>query len=217
MVDSATQPASPAPRLDAPDERQGIDDGVIEAARQFAIQFVTPALKYPDSASFPETPIRLERFALMNNSTGDTIEHWYVDGLVDSENDYGKRIASRWRIMVGRVDDKFFPVVVSLEGLPVYQMQGHVAMLQDARRADLERKTAQADAKKARELAANRAAWQANAAAKPTEQKAREALKMAVDLLEAGRREPADRRLREIIEKYAGSSAAAEAEKLLER
>src|SRR5438046_7751830 len=59
------------PRLAAPDERHGIDDGVADAARQFAVQFVTPELKFPESAGFPEPSIRLERFPLMNYSTRD--------------------------------------------------------------------------------------------------------------------------------------------------
>jgi hypothetical protein len=178
---------------------------------------VTPELKFPESAEVPESPIRVEKFGVMDYSTGNAIEHWYVDGVVRSKNDYGVPVYSRWRIMIGRADDKFFPVVVSLEGAPVYQMQGHVAMLQDARRDNQQRQTAEAEAKKARELAAARAVWQANAEAKPVEQKAREALKMAVDLLEAGRREPAHRRLREIVEKYPDTSAAAEAEVLLKQ
>ncbi|MBI3861665.1 MAG: hypothetical protein HY290_07195 [Planctomycetia bacterium] len=128
--------AGPTPRLAAPDERNGIDDGVADAARQFAVQFVTPELLVPESAGFPERSIRLERFPLMNYSTGNRIEHWYVDGGVDSKNDYGVMVRSWWRIMLGRVDDKFFPVVVSLEGRPIYQMRGHVDMLQDARRAN---------------------------------------------------------------------------------
>ncbi len=210
------QSAAPTPRLDAPDERHGIADGVADAARQFAIQFVTPELKFPEKALFPDDSISLERVTMMTSSTGDRIEHWQVDGEVESKNDHGLSVRSRWRIMIGRVDDTFFPVVVSLEGFPVYQMRGHVAMLQDARRADWQRKTAQAEAKKTKELAENRAVWQANAAAKPAEQKAREALKLAVDLLDAGRQEPAHRRLREIIEKFPETSAAAEAEKLLE-
>lgn len=209
--------ASTAPRLDAPVERRGIDDGVADAARKFAIQFVTPELKFPQSASFPESSIRLERFGMMNNSTGDTIEHWYVDGAVDAINDYGVQVRSWWRIMIGREADTFFPVVVSLEGAPVYQMSGHVAMLQDARRDNQQRKTDEANAKKAKELAANRAVWQANAAAKPAEQKAREELKLAVDLLESGRREPAVRRLQAIIEKYPDTSAAGEAQVLLDQ
>ncbi|HEY3963318.1 MAG TPA: hypothetical protein VGM05_02095 [Planctomycetaceae bacterium] len=222
MVDRSTpggtaQSAAPTPRLDAPDERHGIDDGVADAARQFAIQFVTPELKFPETAQFPEDSIYLEPVTMMNLSTGDRIEHWQVDGEVESKNDHGLFVRSRWRIMIGRVDDKFFPVVVSLEGFPVYQMRGHVAMLQDARRADVQRKTAQVDAKNAKELAENRALWQSNAAAKPAERKAREALKLAVDLLDAGRHEPAHRRLQEIIERYPDTSAAAEAEKLLEQ
>lgn len=212
---AAARSATQTPRLAAPDERQGIDDGVAEAARQFAIQFVTPELKYPESALFPESSIRLERYALMNFSTGNRIEHWYVDGAVDSRNDYGVQVGSRWRIMIGRVDDKFFPVVVTLEGLPVYQMRGHVAMLQDARLAEAQQKAALAEANKAEELAENRAAWQASAAAKPAEQKAREALKLALALLDAGRIEPAHRRLREIIEKFPDTAAAAEAEQML--
>jgi TolA-binding protein len=94
-------------------------------------------------------------------------------------------------------------------------MQGHVEMLQDARKAEFEAQAAREKDKKEKELAANRAVWQANAAAKPAEQKAREALKLAVGLLEAGQRQPAHRRLRELIEKYPGTIAAAEAEELL--
>lgn len=213
--DKAGSVSTPTPRLAAPEERKGVNDGVVDAARQFAVQFVTPELKYPASAGFPESSIRFERFVLMNFSTGDRIEHWFVDGGVDSKNDYGVVVRSRWRVMLGRSNDLFFPVVVSLEGHPVYQMRGHVEMLQDARRADQQQKEAQAAAKKATDLAVNRALWQANAAAKPDEQKASEALKMARDLLEAGRNEPARRRLQEIVEKFPGTSAAAEAEELL--
>lgn len=78
-------------------------------------------------------------------------------------------------------------------------------------------KKAQAAEKRAKELPGKRAAWQAQSAAKTAEQKAQDALRMAVDLLNAGRREPALRRLREVVEKYPGTSAAEEADALLKK
>jgi TolA-binding protein len=82
--------------------------------------------------------------------------------------------------------------------------------------ADRDKKAKEA-AKRAKELPAKRAAWQAQEEAKSAEQKAQEALRLAIDLLEADRREPAHRRLREIIEKYPDTKAAAEARSLLKK
>jgi TolA-binding protein len=94
-------------------------------------------------------------------------------------------------------------------------MRGHVEMLAEARRAAWQQVEAQAAAQKATELAANRAVWQAIDAAKPAEEKARAALKLAIDLLSAGREEPARRRLQDVIDKFPGTGAAAQAEELL--
>jgi len=82
--------------------------------------------------------------------------------------------------------------------------------------AEREKKAKEA-AKRAKELPSKRAAWQAQEEAKSAEQKAEEALRLAIDLLEADRREPAHRRLREIIEKYPDTKAAAKAQSLLKK
>lgn len=202
-------------RLDAPRERENIDSGVVDAARQFAITLVTSDLKFPESAEFPEGAIRFERLTLLNQTTGGRIEHWYVDGAVDSQNDYGVIVRSRWRIMLARADDVFFPVMAQLGDFEIYRMRGHVEMLADGRREAWQEREAQAAAQKASELAANRAVWQAIDKARPAEEKARAALKLAVDLLAAGREEPARRRLQEVIDKFPGTNAASEAQELL--
>jgi hypothetical protein len=201
--------------LDAPPERENIDAGVADAARKFAIQLVTPDLKVPDSADFPDDAIRVEQLSLLNQTTAGRIEHWFVDGDVDSLNDYGVRVRSHWRVMLARADDRFFPVMAQLGDFEIYRMRGHVEMLAEARRAAWQEVEAQAAVQKANELAANRAVWQAIDAAKPAEEKARAALKLAVDLLAAGREEPARRRLHEVIEKFPGTKAASEAEEFL--
>ncbi|MBS0264120.1 MAG: hypothetical protein JSS02_19445 [Planctomycetes bacterium] len=201
--------------LPAPVDRQQADDGVAVAARQFARQLVPPRLKFPESAEFPEDSTRLQPFTIMNETTGPVYEHWSVDGVVESRNQYGIPIRSAWRAMVGRTNDRFFLVFASLEGQPIYQMTGHAHLLQAARQAYQERLTAAEQSRKQRQLAADRAAWRASAAAKPEEQKAREMLKLAEMLLRAGRREPAHRRLLEVINQYPYSQAAVEAELLL--
>lgn len=202
-------------RLDAPQERDDIDAGVVDAARKFAIQLVPPDLKVPDSAEFPPDSIRFERLTLLTRTTGGRIEHWYVDGAVDSRNDYAVQVRSRWRIMLARADDSFFPVMAQLGDFEIYRMRGHVEMLAEARQAAWKEREDQAAAQKATELAANRALWKAIDAAKPAEEKAQAALKLAADLLAAGREEPARRRLQEVIEKFPGTNAAAQAEELL--
>ena len=82
--------------------------------------------------------------------------------------------------------------------------------------AERDKKAKEAE-KRAKELPSKRAAWQAQEEAKSAEQKAQESLRLAIDLLEADRREPAHRRLREIIEKYPDTKAAAEARSLLKK
>jgi len=202
-------------RLDAPREDDNIDLGVVDAARQFAIKLVTSNLKVPESAEFAENAIRFERLALLNQTTGGKIEHWYVDGAVDSRNDYGVIVRSGWRILLARADDAFFPIMAQLGDFEIYRMRGHVEMLAEGRREAWQEREAQAAAQKATELAANRAVWQAIDKARPAEEKARAALKLAIDLLAAGREEPARRRLQEVIDKFPDTNAAGEAEELL--
>lgn len=202
-------------QLDAPHERDNDDAGVADAAQTFAIQLVTNNLKVPESAAFPHDAITFERLTLLNQTTGGRIEHWYVFGAVDSRNDYGARVRSHWRIMLAREADRFFPVMAQLGDFEIYRMRGHVEMLAEARRQAWQERESQAAAQKADELAANRAVWQAIDAAKPAEEKARAALKLASDLLAAGREEPARRRLQEVIDKYPGTKAAGQAEEML--
>ncbi len=202
-------------RLDAPLERDNPDAGVSEAARTIAIELVPGNLKVPESARFPEDGITFERLTLLNQTTGGKIEHWYVAGAVESQNDYGVRVSSRWRVLLARADDSFFPVMAQLGDFEIYRMPGYMEMLADARQAAWQERESQAVAKKADELALNRAVWQAIDAAKPAEEKARAAFKLAVDLLAAGREEPARRRLQEVIDKYPGTKAARDAEKML--
>jgi hypothetical protein len=215
---AAEEPAreeQPLLRLDAPRERSHVDAGVADAARKFAMKFVTPNLKSPESAEFPEGAIRLERLDLLNRTMGGRIEHWFVDGTVVSRNDYGVMVRSGWRTLLARADDSFFPVMQQLGDFEVYRMRGHVAMLAEARQTAWQERQAQAATEKASELAANRAIWKAIDAAKPAEEKARAALKLAVDLLAAGREEPARKRLQEVIDKFPGTNAASKAQELL--
>jgi len=92
-----------------------------------------------------------------------------------------------------------------------------VEMLAEARDAAWTQRKAKAAEKKASDLAASRAVWKAIDAARPAEEKAGAALKLAVSLLAAGREEPARRRLQEVIDKFPGTIAAAEAEALLKK
>jgi len=212
-----SSPSDPQPllQLDAPHEREHVDSGAAEAARKLAIPFVTGNLKVPESAEFPEDAVTFERLTLLNQTTGGRIEHWYVVGAVDSRNDYGVRVRSQWRIMLARQADRFFPVMAQLDDFEIYRMRGHVEMLAEARRAAWQERELQAASQKSGELAANRAVWQAIDAAKPAEEKARAALKLASDLLAAGRAEPARRRLQDVIDKYPATQAAGEAEEML--
>jgi hypothetical protein len=213
-IEGAVAP-HPQFQLDAPREPDDVDAGVVAAARKFATELVPPDLKVPDSAEFPDGAVRFERLTLLNQTTGGRIEHWFVNGAVDSRNDYGIQVRSHWRILLARADDSFFPVMAQLGDFEIYRMRGHVEMLAETRRAAWQEREAQAAAQKANELAASRALWKAIDAAKPAEEKARAALKLAVDLLAAGREEPARRRLQEVIDKFPGTSAAAKAAELL--
>jgi hypothetical protein len=202
-------------RLDAPHERADIDSGVTDAARNFAIQLVTDNLKVPDSAKYPEDAITFERLNLLSQTTGGRIEHWFVAGAVDSSNDYGVPVRSHWRVLLAREADEFFPVLAQLGDFEIYRMHGYVELLAEARRVAWQERQAQAAAQKADELTANRAVWQAIDAAKPAEEKAQAALKLACDLWAAGRESPARRRLQDVIEKYPGTQAARQAEEIL--
>lgn len=211
----ALRPAIPQFSRLAPLDRTDPDAGVTGAAREFAMRLITPNLKFPESAEFSEPTIHLERLPLLNGTTADQIEHWLADGVVTSRNDFGARVPAHWRIMVGRADDSFFPVTALLEGIEVYRMQGHVEMLVDARQRAWQARQDQAAADKAKELAANRAVWKARDEARPLEDKAQAAFKLATILLNDGRTEPGRKRLQEVIDKFPGTKAATEAEALL--
>jgi hypothetical protein len=215
----AAEPTAPladqALLVPVPRAGNGADAGVAEAARQLAVRFVKPNLVAPESAEFPIEAIRVEPLFLLNQTTDRRIEHWLVDGAVNSRNEYGVMVRSRWRILLGRADDNYFPVTATLEGLEIYRTRGHVEMLAEARKAAAEQRQKAAADRKAQELTANRAVWKANEEAKPAEEKAAAALKLAVSLLNAGRKEPARRRLQEVIEKYPDTAAAAQAAELL--
>jgi hypothetical protein len=214
-IENGSHPADQELRLAAPRAPDTPESGVAAAARQFAIPIVTPNLTTPASAEFPEDGIRFEQLTLLSQTTGGKIEYWLVDGGVNSRNGYGVTVRSRWRIVLGRADDFFFPVMVLLEGRGIFQMRDYVTILDEARQAAVQERLALAAARKAKEVAANRAAWKALADAKPDEEKAAAALKLATSLLTAGRKEPAHRRLQELIDKFPGTNAAAEAAELL--
>jgi hypothetical protein len=215
--DERARSAAPQFRLDAPSAHDDRNAGVADAARQYAIQFVTPDLKHPESAAYPPEEIRFERLEMLNRTTRGRIEHWTVRGAVDSRNGYGATVRSRWRILLGRADNHFFPVIVILEEFGIYRFQGYVDMLAEARQAARQELVDREAAQKTKDLAARRALWQAVESAKPAEEKAQAALKMAVSLLKLGRTEPARRRLQEVIDQFPGTDAAAEAAKLLEQ
>jgi hypothetical protein len=193
----------------------GDDSGVVEAAQVFAIRLVTPNLAVPSSADFPETAIHFERLNQMNQTTGNRIEHWLVDGAVDSEGRFSRKVRSHWRLLLGRDGAGFFPEMAALEGHEIYQMPDHRQLLADARQAAWDLKQSQESARKTVQLAENRAAWKAIEDARSAEEKAEAALKLAQSLLDAGRTEPARKRLQGLIEKFPGTRAAAKAEELL--
>jgi hypothetical protein len=215
----AAEPTDPLadPQLIVPAKRDeaDADAGVADAARQFAVRFVKPNLVAPESAEFPVAAIHVERLSPLNQMTDGRIQHWLVDGAVNSRNEYGVLIQSHWRILIGRADDNFFPVTAMLEGFEIFRTRGHVEMLAEARKAAWEQRQRAAAEHKSQELAANRAVWKANEEAKPAEEKAAAALKLAVSLLNAGRKDPARRRLLEVIDRFPGTDAAAEAGELL--
>src|SRR5262249_54460658 len=132
-------------------------------------------------------------------------------------NRYGATVRSPWRIVLGKADNRFFPVMVMLEEFAIYRFLGHVDMLADARRAAAQEQSDKESEQKAQDLAARRALWQSVEAAKPAEEKAKAALKLAVMLLKAGRTEPARRRLQEVIDQFPDTNAAAEAAELLKQ
>ncbi len=202
-------------RLPAPTEPENIDEGVSGAAREFAVKLVTPALNASGPVEFPEDSIRFERLAFMHSSTGGKMDHWLVDGVV-AARDGGRRRAP-WRMVVARLDDSFFPVTVSLEGVEIYHLRSHVQLLVEVREAEIHNRESLAAAAKAEELAAKRAVWKEIDATRPAEQKAEAALKLAVSLLDAGRIEPARKRLQDVIAKFPGTRAATEAAELLEK
>jgi hypothetical protein len=176
---------------------------------------VTPALNAPAAVEFPEQSIRFERLAFMHSSTGGKMDHWLVDGVVAARA--GGIRQSRWRMVVARLNDSFLPITVSLEGVEIYHLRSHVQLLVDVREAEIHNRESQASAAKAEELAAKRAVWKEIDATRPAEQKAEAALKLAVSLLDAGRIEPAHKRLQDVIAKFPDTRAAAEAAELLEK
>jgi hypothetical protein len=201
--------------LPVPAEAEKIDDGVVEAAREFAIRLVTPAFKATGPAEFPEHSIRFERLAFMHASTGGKMEHWLVDGVVAAKDGGIRR--SQWRMIIARLDDSFLPVMASLDGVEIYHLRSHPQLLMDVREAEIQNREWQAAAAKAEELAAKRAVWKEIDATRSAEQKAEAALKLAVSLLDAGRIEPARKRLEGVIDKFPDTRAAAEAAQLLEK
>jgi hypothetical protein len=202
-------------RLPAPTEPENIDEGVTEAAREFAIRLVTPALNASGPVEFPEHSIRSERLAFMHSSTGGKMDHWLVDGVVAARDGGIRR--SHWRMVVARLDDSFLPVTTSLEGVEIYHLRSHVQLLVDVREAEIRNRESLTAAAKAEELAAKRAVWKEIDATRPVEQKAEAALKLAVSLLDAGRIEPARKRLQDVIAKFPDTRAATEAAELLEK
>jgi hypothetical protein len=178
---------------------------------------VTPNLAVPKSAEFPEKAIRFERLTQMNQMTDSRIEHWLVDGAVDSEGRFGLKFRAHWRILLGRDGAGFFPEMAALKGHEIYRMPEHKQLLDNARQAAWDQHQAQESARKTIQLAENRAAWKALEESKPAEEKAEAALKLAQSLLDAGRTEAARRRLQELVERFAGTRAAARAEELLKK
>jgi len=201
----------------APLELDDPDAGVAAAAREFAMKLITPNLKSPDSAEFPETKIHFERLSSVNATTDNRIEHWLASGVATARNDFGVRVPVQWRIMVGRSDDSFFPITALLEGVEIFRMPGHAQLLADGRQRAWQERQDQAAARKAQELAQNRALWKARDDARPLEDKARAALKLATILLNDGRTDAGRKRLQEVIDKFPGTTAAAEAEGLLKQ
>jgi multidrug efflux pump subunit AcrA (membrane-fusion protein) len=151
----------------------------------------------------------------MHTSTGGKMDHWLVDGDVAGLNRGLRRWT--WRMVIARLDDSFLPVTVSLNGVEIYHLRSHSQLLADVRQAEIENRQFQAETAKAEELAAKRAVWKELDAAKPAEQKAEAALKLATSLLDAGRIEPARKRLQDVIDRFPGTRAAAQAADLLER
>src|SRR5579871_4417500 len=66
--------AGPQPQLEAPREPQKSDEGVAQAARQFAMQLVGPDLARPESAEFPPETIVMKRLILVGKSNGGRID-----------------------------------------------------------------------------------------------------------------------------------------------
>jgi hypothetical protein len=107
--------------------------------------------------------------------------------------------------------------MASLDGVEIYHLQSHPQLLVDVREAEIQHRESQAATAKAEVLAAKREVWHEIDAAKPAEKKAEAALKLAVSLLDAGRIEPARKRLQDVIDKFPDTRAAAEAAELLEK
>lgn len=217
IAEGRDESADPRLRRAAPSEEEDRDAGVAEASRQFAIELLTPSLKQPDSSRFPADAIRFERLEQLNRVTGQKIEHWLVDGVVDSRNGYGYMARSPWRVVLGRDGTAFFPIIASLDGFAVYHCRSHSDLIREARRAAVQERQKEAAAKTAQELAEKNAVWQAINAAKPADVKAQAALKLALNLLAAGKVEAAYGRLQELIEKFPDTEAAAEARELLNK
>jgi len=217
IAEGRDESADPRLRRAAPSEEEDRDAGVVEASRQFAIELLTPSLKQPDSSRFPADGIHVERLDQLNRVTDRKIEHWLVDGVVDSQNEYGYMARSPWRVVLGREGDEFFPIVAALDGFAIYHLRSHSDLIREARRVAVHERQKAATEKNAQNLAEKNAVWQAINAAKPPEVKARAALKLALNLLAAGRVEAAYGRLQELIEKFPDTEAAAEARELLNK
>ncbi|MGQ0634629.1 MAG: hypothetical protein ACT4QC_08460 [Planctomycetaceae bacterium] len=202
--------------------------GVRHAAQQFAIKLVTPRLKAPATADFPKDSIAFERMETLKDDKGETLRRWLVQGGVDAENSFGAKLRSRWTMILGNSGDSFYPLVVEFEGAEIFRLPSYSSVVAQA---EIVKQSSKKQEKREREVATDRddgrAAPKSDEKPKPelspeeqaamNEKQAGSVLEQAKALRRKDRDSAADRRLREIVEKFPGTKAAAEAEKLLAR
>jgi hypothetical protein len=205
------------------------DSSVDFVGRKFAQDLITPHLKSPTTADFPDETVKVFRMESITHKFGVAARRWKVVGAVDAQNSFGARIRGSWEVIVLHLPDKdkFIPAEASLDGTQVFSSELYQNMLADqlgrsdakqkadaADRVEREKGKAAAKAKLDAEESARRRAAQK---AIDDEKAPQIALDLAKQLLKAGKDDKAIERLRRIVKDYPDTPAAKDAAQLLKK
>ena len=102
----------------------GLNDSVDQAARDFASEILSSAVKSPSAATFPKDPLVKQR--LDDVGTGESaVRRWHVSGAVDVPNSFGISERRHWDMQIAQAGEKFFPVTCRLDGKEVFSDPKH--------------------------------------------------------------------------------------------